>query len=175
MIKNQKHVRAGGGRVMPTRLPSASSGGPTARPSDPPPGATAKSQKMPFLFEINAVEWTVAALPFFWEIQPKKNTQCPGLFASLCACGRSVVSVCGSRSVIELVGLWSPWFVGGDTFQSSSVIITMKAVLYNTLRHGSRSPFALGRRSHIGALRNAFRKLQRQGRAGDCAYVHDEG
>ena len=86
-------------------------------------------------------------------------------FASLCACGRSVVSVCGSCSVIELVGLWSPCLVGGDTFQSLSVIITIKAVTYNTLRQDSRSPFALGRRSHIGALRHAFMKLQRQGRA----------
>ena len=55
MIKNQKHVRAGGGRVMPTRLPSASSGGPTARLSETPPGAKAKIAKTPFLFEINAV------------------------------------------------------------------------------------------------------------------------
>ena len=85
-----------------------------------------------------------------------------GPFASLCACGRFVESVCGSRSVRELVGLWSPCLVGGDTFQSLSVIITMKAVIYNTLRHDSRSPFALGRRSHIGALRHAFMKLQRQ-------------
>ena len=55
MIKNQKHVRAGGGRVMPTRLPSASSGGPTARLSETPPGAKAKIAKTPFLFERNAV------------------------------------------------------------------------------------------------------------------------
>ena len=96
-------------------------------------------------------------------------------FASMCACDRFVVFVCGSRSVRELVCLWSPCLVGGDTLQSSSVIITIKMVLYNTLRHGSRSPSALGRRSQEGALRNAFRKLQRQGRAGDCAYVHDEG
>ena len=98
-----------------------------------------------------------------------------GPFASMCACDRFVVFVCGSRSVRELVCLWSPCLVGGDTLQSSSVIITMKAVIYNTLRHGGRSPSALGCRSHKGALRNAFRKLQRQGRAGDCAYMHDKG
>ena len=94
-----------------------------------------------------------------------RSVKIVGPFASLCACGRSVVSVCGSCSVRELVGLWSPCLVGGDTFQSLSVIITIKAVIYNTLRHDSRSPFALGRRSHIGALRHAFMKLQRQGRA----------
>ena len=55
MIKTQKHVRGGGGRVMPTRLPNVSSGGPTARLLKPPPGATAKIAKTPFLFEINAV------------------------------------------------------------------------------------------------------------------------
>ena len=45
VMKTQKHVRGGGGRTMPTRLPSASSGGPTARPSDPPPQERRRNRK----------------------------------------------------------------------------------------------------------------------------------
>ena len=75
MIKTQKHVRGGGGRVMPTRLPNVSSGGPTARLLKPPPGATAKIAKTPFLFEKNAVCVDSCSLAVFWEIQPKKKAQ----------------------------------------------------------------------------------------------------
>ena len=76
----------GGGRTMPTPLPSASSWGATAWPSDSPQGATALIAKTPFFFERRLFEWTVSALPFFWEIQPLKKAQCPGLGLNACTC-----------------------------------------------------------------------------------------
>ena len=36
-------------------------------------------------------------------------------------------------AVIELVGMGSPLLVGDDVLQSSSIIITIKTVVYNTL------------------------------------------
>ena len=75
VIKTQKTLLGGGGRAIPTRLPSASSGGPTAQLSETPPGARAKIAKTPFLFERNAVLVDSCSLAVFWEIQPKKKAQ----------------------------------------------------------------------------------------------------
>ena len=77
-------------------------------------------------------------------------------------------------AVIELVGMGSPLLVGDDVLQSSSIIITIKTFVYNTLRHDSRSLRALGRRSHRGALRHAATKLQRRRRARSWTSVQDE-
>ena len=64
-MKTQKHVRGGGGRTMPTPLPSASSGGATARPSDSPHGATALIAKTPFFFKDGCLSGQFQPCHFF--------------------------------------------------------------------------------------------------------------
>ena len=66
-------------------------------------------------------------------------------FADFCTCIGDYKACTGSCAKNSLAC---------GALRHSLFIITMKAVLYNTLRHGSRSPFALGRRSHIGAMRS---------------------
>ena len=74
VIKTQKTLLGGGGRAIPTRLPSASSGGPTAQLSETPPGARAKIAKTPFLFERNALSGQLQPCRFLGDSTFKKRS-----------------------------------------------------------------------------------------------------